>query len=56
VAAYQDYLDAVIDECPYILFGSPVGQRAVRENVELDIVGQINYYYWNCYFNDNNKK
>jgi len=33
VAAYNDYLDAVIAECPYILFGHPIGQPAVHENV-----------------------
>ncbi len=55
VAAYNDYLDAVIEECPYILFGHPMGLLAVRENVETNTVGQVNYYYWNTYFNDNKK-
>ena len=55
VKAYNDYLDAVIDECPYILFGHPMGLLAVRENVEVNTVGQVNYYYWNTYFNDNKK-
>ena len=56
VKAYNDYLDAVIDECPYILFGHPMGQLAQRENVERNTVGQMNYYYWNSYFTDNQPK
>ena len=56
VAAYNDYLDAVIEECPYILFGHPKGLLAVRENVEPNTVGQKNYYYWNTYFTDNQPK
>ena len=56
VAAYNDYLDAVIDECPYILFGHPIGQLAQRDNVVRDTVGQRNYYYWNTYFSENPRK
>ena len=56
VAAYNDYLDAVIDECPYILFGHPIGQLAQRSNVVRDTVGQRNYYYWNTYFSENPRK
>jgi len=56
VKAYNDYLDAVIAECPYILFGHPIGQLAVRENVEWCTVGQMNYYIWNTYFTENPRK
>ena len=54
-------VDAVIDECPYILFGHPIGQLAQRDNVVRDTVvrdtvGQRNYYYWNTYFSENPRK
>ena len=52
VAAYNDYLDAVIDECPYILFGHPTGINYRWPEVEPNQKGQINYYYWNSYFVD----
>ena len=52
IAAYEDYLDAVIDECPYILFGHPTGVGYKWPNVVHDYAGQVNYYYWNTYFND----
>ena len=49
-------VDAVIDECPYILFGHPIGQLTRRDNVVRDTVGQRNYYYWNTYFSENPRK
>ena len=55
VAAYNDYLDAVIEECPYILFGHVGGILAYRDNVEKGSVGSVYYYYWNDYFLDNKK-
>ena len=47
--------DAVIEDCPYIIFGHPGGLVAYRENVVKGSVGMINYYYWNDYFTDNKK-
>ena len=52
IAAYEDYLDAVIDECPYILFGHPTGIGYKWPEVVHDYKGQVNYYYWNTYIND----
>ena len=52
IAAYNDYLDAVIDECPYILFGHPTGLTYNWPEVERNQIGQVNYYYWNSYFVD----
>ena len=52
IAAYEDYLDAVIDECPYILFGHPTGLTYVWPNVERGQAGQDRFYYWNAYFTD----
>ncbi|MBR6575278.1 MAG: hypothetical protein IKK61_09860, partial [Clostridia bacterium] len=52
IAAYEDYLDAVIDECPYILFGHPTGVTYNWPEVERNQKGQVNYYYWNSYFVD----
>lgn len=51
VAAYNDYLQAVIDECPYILFGHPTGLGYKWPEVEVGQVGQT-AYYWNSYFVD----
>ena len=48
VAAYNDYLQAVIDECPYILFGHVVGFTWTQGNVQYDCQGQTSYY-WNHY-------
>ena len=55
IKAYEDYTQAVIDECPYILFGNDTGTVAYRDNLEWATVGQVNYYYWNFYFTDNQK-
>ena len=52
VDAYNDFLDAVIEDCPYIIFGHPGGLVAYRENVVKGSVGMINYYYWNDYYTD----
>ncbi len=52
IAAYNDYLDAVIDECPYILFGHPTGVIYKWPVVERNTFGQTSYYYWNAYFVD----
>ena len=52
IAAYNDYLDAVIDECPYILFGHPTGITYNWPEVERNQQGQVNYYSWNSYFVD----
>ena len=49
VAAYNDYLDAVIDECPYVLFGHVVGFMWTAPNYVSNMAGQTNYY-WNNYF------
>ena len=51
IAAYNDYLDAVIDECPYILFGHPMGVIYRWPEVEINRVGKTSYY-WNSYFVD----
>lgn len=58
LAAYNDYLDAVIDECPYILFGHPKGLSYHWPNVqgisntENGLYNGQVAYYWNCYFTD----
>lgn len=52
LAAYDEYLDAVIEECPYILFGHPTRFVYKWPGVERGQVGQSNYYYWNAYFAD----
>jgi len=49
VAAYNDYLDAVVEECPYILFGHLVGYSWCSGDYVSAMVGQTNYY-WNDYF------
>ena len=46
IAAYNDYLDAVIDECPYILFGHPVGYSYHWPELHIESKGQT-AYYWN---------
>ena len=56
VKAYVDYTQAVIDECPYILFGNPNGTEYMQGNVEKNTTGQMNYYYWNAYFTENPRK
>ncbi len=55
VKAYNDYLDAVIDECPYIIFGHPTGVASWQNYVEPNTYGDIRYYYWNTYFTDKDK-
>ena len=52
IAAYEDFMQAVVDECPYIIFGHPTGLTYNWPEVERNAVGQTNYYYWNTYFND----
>jgi len=52
IAAYEEYLDAVIDECPYILFGHPTGITYQWPGVERGQAGQTRSYYWNAYFKD----
>ena len=49
VAAYNDYLQAVVDECPYILFGHLVGYTWSQPDVVIGSVGQ-SVFYWNNYF------
>ena len=49
VAAYNDYLQAVVDEVPYILFGHLVGYSWTTSDYVSQMVGQTNYY-WNDYF------
>jgi len=49
VAAYNDYLQAVADEVPYILFGHLVGYTWTQGDFVLDSVGQT-VYHWNSYF------
>ena len=49
VAAYNDYLQAVADEVPYILFGHVVGYTWTQGDVVYNSNGQ-NTYYWNHYF------
>ena len=56
VKAYEQYTQAVIDECPYILFGNPNGTVTTQGNVVKDTTGQMNYYYWNSYFTENPRK
>ena len=51
VAAYNDYLQAVVDEVPYILFGHLVGYTWTQSDVVYNSVGQSTYY-WNHYFAD----
>jgi len=48
VKAYNDYLQAVVDEVPYILFGHLVGYTWSNDNVVIDSVGQTTYW-WNNY-------
>jgi len=48
IAAYNDYLQAVADEVPYILFGHLVGYTWTQGDVVLDSVGQT-VYHWNSY-------
>lgn len=52
LAAYDEYLDAVIDECPYILFGHPTGLTYQWPGVDRGQAGQTRSYYWNAYFKD----
>ncbi|MBR5537865.1 MAG: hypothetical protein IKU58_08195, partial [Clostridia bacterium] len=52
LAAYDEYLDAVIDECPYILFGHPTGLAYQWPGLEHGQAGQSRFYYWNAYFTD----
>ena len=49
IAAYNDYLQAVVDEVPYILFGHLVGYTWTQSDIAYDSVGQ-NTYYWNHSF------
>ena len=49
VKAYNDYLQAVVDECPYILFGHLVGYTWSQPDVVIGSVGQ-SVFYWNNYF------
>ena len=51
VAAYNDYLQAVVDEVPYILFGHLVGYSWCSGDYVSAMTGQTNYY-WNDYFVD----
>lgn len=46
IAAYNDYLDAVIDECPYILFGHLIGYGYHWPELHIACNGQTTYY-WN---------
>ena len=48
VKAYNDYLDCVVNEVPYILFGHLVGYTWTQGDVVLDSVGQT-VYHWNSY-------
>jgi len=52
IAAYEEYLDAVIDECPYILFGHPTGIGYQWPGLDRGQAGQYRSYYWNAYFVD----
>lgn len=52
LAAYDEYLDCVIEECPYILFGHPTGMTYQWPGVERGQAGQSRFYYWNAYFKD----
>ena len=56
VAAYTKYTQAVIDECPYILFGNGTGSAWSQANVVRNTTGQMNYYFWNTYFTENPRK
>ena len=49
IAAYNDYLQAVVDEVPYILFGHLVGYVWTQGDVEYSSNGQVSYY-GNHYF------
>ena len=49
VAAYNDYLQAVVDEVPYVLFGHLVGFTWTQSDIVYDCNGQT-IYYWNDYF------
>ena len=49
VAAYNDYLQAVADEVPYILFVHLLGFSWTQADVVNQSVGQV-AFYWNNYF------
>jgi ABC-type transport system substrate-binding protein len=53
VAAYKDFMQAVVDDVPYIAFGFPTGIGYCRENVQRGAVGKDTFYYWNDYFLEN---
>ena len=49
IAAYQDYLQAVVDECPYFLFGQAISFLWTSSDYVKDMNGQT-HYFWNSYF------
>ena len=49
VKAYGDYLQAVVDEVPYILFGHLVGYTWSQSDVMYNCGGSTSYY-WNHYY------
>ena len=49
VKAYNDYLQAVVDEVPYILFGHLIGYTWTQGDVVNQSVGQTSFS-WNNYF------
>ena len=49
VAAYNDYLQAVVDECPYYLFGQAISFLWTSSDYVKGMNGQT-HYFWNSYF------
>ena len=49
IAAYNDFLQAVVDECPYFLFGQFLSFLWTSSDYVKDMNGQT-HYFWNSYF------
>ena len=49
IAAYHDFLQAVVDECPYFLFGQAISFLWTSSDYVKDMNGQT-HYFWNSYF------
>ena len=49
IAAYHDYLQAVVDECPYFLFGQAISFLWTSPDYVKGMDGQT-HYFWNSYF------
>ena len=51
IAAYEDFLQAVVDEVPYIIMGRADTYLYRWPEVEMNFEGST-IYYWNSYFTD----